>query len=200
MILQLRNSYVSRYGTPSVFSVDTNIFVKRYFTHCMQCGFCQDSCCSFGVDVDINNVQRIEAHAEALEKYVGIQREDWFRRDFEADKEFPGGNYTRTQVINGACAFLNRKGRGCLIHSFCLQNGIDYHELKPMVSCLFPVTFDDGLLHPANDVDTNILICLGDGPTLYRGVRSEILYYFGHDLVLELDEIENCILQKRESL
>jgi hypothetical protein len=81
-----------------------------------------------------------------------------------------------------------------MIHSFALDNGLDYHDLKPMVSVLFPVTFDEGLLHPAAEIDDGSLQCAGDGPTLYRGVRSEIPWYFGHDLVAELDAIEAAVL------
>ena len=48
----------------------------------------------------------------------------------------------RTQVKDGRCVFLNRQARGCKVHSYCLDKGLDYHLLKPLVSILFPVTFD----------------------------------------------------------
>jgi hypothetical protein len=77
-----------------------------------------------------------------------------------------------------------------MIHSYALERGIDYHELKPMVSVLFPLTFDYGLLHPSNEIEDRSLQCYGDGPTLYRGVRDEVAYYFGDALVNELDAFE----------
>ncbi len=58
--------------------------------------------------------------------------------------KFPGGASGRTQTRGGACIFLDRTRRGCKIHAYCLANGIDYHLLKPMVSTLFPVTFEAG--------------------------------------------------------
>ena len=74
-----------------------------------------------------------------------------------------------------------------MLHAYALDEGIDYHELKPMVSVLFPVTFDGGLLHPSNEIADRSLQCIDDGPTLYQGVRGEIDWYFGSALVAELD-------------
>ena len=83
-----------------------------------------------------------------------------------------------------------------MLHSFALERGLDYHELKPMVSSLFPVTFDWGLLHPSNEIEDRSLQCVDDGPTLYQGVRGEIEWYFGVELVRELDALESGLLAK----
>jgi hypothetical protein len=165
--------------------------------NCMQCSYCFDSCCQYGVDVDVNNVARLEAYAagpDGIEAYTGVPKERWFTGEWVDDKEFPGGRQTRTRVENGACVFRNRKGRGCMIHSYALERGIDYHELKPMVSALFPLTFDYGLLHQSNEIEDRSLQCYSDGPTLYRGVRDEVAYYFGDALVGELDAFERDAL------
>jgi hypothetical protein len=77
-----------------------------------------------------------------------------------------------------------------MIHSYAIERGLDYHDLKPMVSALFPATFDDGLLHPSNEIVDRSLQCIDDGPTVYRGIRSEIAWYFGEALVAELDALE----------
>jgi hypothetical protein len=39
-------------------------------------------------------------------------------------------------------------------------------------------------------VDDRSLICLDTGPTLYRGVRDELGYYFGESLLVALDAVE----------
>jgi hypothetical protein len=139
------------------------------------------------VDVDVANADRLRAHAEALEEYTGVPEERWFTGVWNEDQEFPGGRHTRTRVEDSACVFRNRKARGCMIHSFALERGLDYHELKPMVSVLFPVTFDEGLLHVSNEIADRSLQCIDDGPTVYEGIRSEIGWYFGPELVSELD-------------
>jgi hypothetical protein len=198
MIRELRRAYPSRYGTPIITRVNTAIFTKTYFAHCMACSFCHDSCCSYGVDVGADEIMRLQCFADALGRYIGIPSTEWFTQEHSPDSEFPGGSYARTQVVDGACVFLNRAGRGCSIHSFCLERGLDFHELKPMVSCLFPVTFDNGLLLPSGDVEDNSLICLNSGPGLYQGVRSDLSYYFGEAFVSELDELKEEALQSVE--
>jgi len=62
------------------------------------------------------------------------------------------------------------------------------------VCVLFPVTFDYGLLHCSNEIEDASLQCFGQGPTIYEGVRSEIEWYFGSDLVAELDRIRDGVL------
>ena len=81
---------------PVIRHVDLSIFQKQYFTHCLQCTFCADSCCSYGVDVDLLHVDRIMQRADALEAYVGVPREEWFTRERIDDPELPGGGSVRT--------------------------------------------------------------------------------------------------------
>jgi hypothetical protein len=180
VIHALSRAYPTRWGAPVVDRVDTAIFVRR----------CFDSCCQYGVDVDGTNVTRLQEHREGLEAATGVPMERWFSGEWNDDKEFPGGRQTRTAVVDGACVFRNRKGRGCLIHKYALEKGIDYHLLKPLVSTLFPLTFDYGLLHPSTEIEDRSLQCIDDGPTLYEGVRDEVVWYFGQELADELDALK----------
>ncbi|MEY2724278.1 MAG: hypothetical protein RLZZ458_145 [Planctomycetota bacterium] len=190
-VRQLSREYSLRdTGTPRVNRVDTRIFQLTYYMNCMGCNFCGDICCQYGVDVDLENVARLQERAEELEEFTGRPRSQWFQHQVVPDPEYPGGGYRRTQVIDGRCVFLNRQGRGCLIHSWCLQQGLPYQQLKPMVSSLFPVTFDQGVLLPSNETIESSLVCLGPGSTLYQGARGDLLWYFGEDLVAELDQME----------
>jgi hypothetical protein len=193
-IVRLPRAFPSRDGVPVIERVDTLIFTTRYFTHCLQCGFCHDWCCSHGVDVELPRVTAILDHAEGLEAFTGIGRERWFVPGVERDAGFPGGGARRTRVEDGACVFLRRAGRGCLIHAYCLDRGIDYHQLKSMVDCLFPVTFDDDLLCAADEVTDGELVCMDQGPSLFRGVEPELAYYFGTDCVAALAEVERSVL------
>jgi hypothetical protein len=132
-------------------------------------------------------------HAESLEARLRIPRDRWFTGEYEEDADVPGGGTMRTRVEHGACVFLNRSGRGCLLHAYCVEQGIDYRELKSMVDCLFPLTFYDGVLCPADEVDDESLVCLDQGPSLYRGLRDDVRYYWGDSFVEELDRIENRV-------
>lgn len=188
--LALPHGFPSRYGVPILHAVDPGIYRRHFFTQCLACTFCHDWCCQFGVDVDRYHLDRIMAHADAIEAYVGVPRDRWFTDEVEADAESPGGECWRTAVVDGACVFLNRRGRGCLLHSFCLEQGLDHHELKSLVDGLFPLTFENGVLCPADEAASGELVCLDTGPTLYRGMREELRYYFGDELVDVLDEFE----------
>jgi hypothetical protein len=148
--------------------------------------------------VDVENVKRIDMHADGIEKLVGIPRDQWFEPEIYTDAEYPGGAALSTNVVNGACIFLNRSGRGCLLQTYAMKHQIDYHELKPMVSVIFPLTFGEGILMPAEEVDDQSLVCMGTGLTLYRALRDELTYYFGEDMVQELDQLEEEEKEIRE--
>lgn len=189
-IVALSKRYSCRYGAPLIDRVDTEILTLRYFARCMDCTFCNDQCCSYGVDVDTLNVDRLLARADELEPVIGAPRSAWFIDEWADDKEYPGGRVTRVSVRDGRCMFRKRDGRGCAVHAFALERGIDYHDLKPLVSAIFPLTFDDRLLHAAEEVLDGDLVCRGgDGETLYDGVRDEVTYYFGAEMTAELDAL-----------
>jgi hypothetical protein len=72
-------------------------------------------------------------------------------------------------VVNGTCVFNNR---GCGIHSYCLDQGLDYHTLKPTLCWLFPLVIESGALCPQNNVLDRSLVCVDQGLTLYAGQRQ----------------------------
>ena len=189
-VIALARPFAARYGVPVITHVDPAIFTRRYFTHCMSCTFCHDWCCQFGVDMDLVHYHAIVERRDAIATYVGVPAESWFEAGEERDAELPGGGSRRTRVVDGACVFLNRRGRGCQLHAFALERGIDYHDVKSIVDCLFPLTFEDGVLCPADEVVDHELVCLDQGPTLYRGIRDELRYYFGDEFVATLDTLE----------
>ncbi len=176
-------------GSDTIRQVDVAIFRLRYFARCMECTFCGDACCNHGVDLDLGERDRILAEAESLKPLVPFPVEQWFEPEEWDDPEFESGRHTRTASIDGACVFKARGGRGCVLHRWALENGRDYHTIKPRFSSLFPVTHDQGVLLPADDVADD-LICAGKGETLYRAARAELLHYFGPALVESLDALE----------
>lgn len=173
--------------------VDPAIFRRRYFGYCLDCTFCHDACCDHGVDVALVERDRILARADELEPVIGVPRAGWFVAGATSDVDFPGGHATRTAVLDGRCVFRRRGARGCALHAFSLERGGDYHDLKPMVSALFPVTFGAGALLCSEELTDGSLVCSGDGPaahpTAYEMARAELAYYFGAALVAELDQM-----------
>lgn len=189
-MIALSKAFPCVMGGPLLKAVDPAIFTLRYFTRCLDCGFCRDACCDHGVDIDLGNVQRLKALPDDFRDRIGAPPRDWFTGDTVADPEFPGGVHLRTSVRDGSCIFRNPAGRGCVIHAYCLERGLDYHHYKPMVSALFPVTFEQGLLTVSSEAADGSLICSGQGPSLYDGARGELGYYFGTDFIAELDGLK----------
>ncbi len=192
-VVRLARDYVCVQGAPVIHSVDTEIFRLTYFMRCMACGFCDDQCCSYGVDIDLGNVMRLAALGDDFSSRIAVPRTEWFTDTVVEDPEFPTGRYVRTREKDGKCVFRNPKGRGCAIHGYALEKGIDYHDLKPMVSTLFPATFDYGVLGPSGEVVEGSLVCKGDGPSVYEGARAELEYYFGAEFVAELDALARTV-------
>ena len=192
-IVALQREHASVFKAPVLREVDTRIFTLRYFTHCMSCNFCNDQCCSYGVDIDVENAERLLALGESFDAFAGVPRDRWFTDEIVEDAEFPSGRYRRTRTRGSHCVFHKKDDRGCLIHAYCIENGLDYHLYKPMVSILFPLTFNYGRLEPSSEVIDKSLICAGDGPSAYDGGRSELAYYFGQALVHELDALKSAL-------
>jgi hypothetical protein len=190
-VMALGRDYPSIFAAPVIRAADTGIFTLRYFTHCMECGFCNDQCCNYGVDIDKANMERLRALGPAFETFAGTPQTEWFAPEIVTDEEFPSGRHGRTRVANGKCVFADRQGRGCKIHAYCLENAVDYHLYKPMVSILFPLTFEHGVLVPSPEAVDGSLICSGDGPSLYEGVRGELAHFFGDELVAVLDALRD---------
>jgi hypothetical protein len=188
-IVALAREHPSIFKAPVLRSVDTQIFSLRYFTHCMSCGFCNDQCCSYGVDIDADNADKLLAMGDDFKAFIGVPESEWFTDEIVDDAEFPSGRNRRTRVRGSHCVFHKPDGRGCLIHAWCIEKGLDYHLFKPMVSILFPLTFEHGSLVASGEAVDRSLICAGSGPTLYEGVRAELAYYFGEGLVEELDAL-----------
>ena len=188
-VIALDRDYPSIFDAPVIRAVDSEIFALRYFTHCMACGFCHDQCCNYGVDIDLANMKRLRGLGPAFEAFAGVPQAEWFTAQIVEDREFPSGAHGRTRAVNGKCVFAGRQGRGCKIHAYCLENALDYHLYKPMVSILFPLTFEQDMLVPSPEAIDGSLICSGDGPRLYDGVRGELGHFFGVELVRTLDAV-----------
>ncbi|CAN5316661.1 hypothetical protein BH11PLA2_BH11PLA2_00180 [soil metagenome] len=215
MTLSLSRPYTARDGAPVISRVDPRIFTLTYFRHCMNCDTCHDSCCQYGADIEMIRVKAIESLADELEPYLGVTRDWWFRTEPEdigihSDADYPGGLYTRTGIADlppgrsahnaDACVFLDPQNRGCRLHRFALEREIEVHSIKPMVCMLFPVYFQEGLLFPAIEFDLNDLVCAGDGDSVYRGARDDLVWYFGEEFVAELDEYERQYTPQRPGI
>ena len=70
-------------------------------------------------------------------------------------------------------------------------------SIKPMACNMFPVHCEYGVLVPPLEIQDQSLVCRGPGLTLYRSARNDLAYYFGPDLISELDLLEATQLDQR---
>ena len=179
-----------KYGTAGikVSKIDERMFQTRYFARCMECTECGDGCCSYGCPVDVSEVERIYHYKNQLEDLVGIPASEWFHTESIARPEFPSGLIRNTTVVNGACVFHNNKGRGCHLHGFALQQGMDPHLIKPMVCFLFPLTWDVDYLYVSEFLDE--LPCRNSGLLISDCLREEMACYLGGEFDRELETVQ----------
>ncbi len=188
-MIALSREFPSIFGAPAITTVDPRIFTLRYFAECLACSTCADQCCQYGVDIDWANMETLRTLGPGFAAYIGVPPQAWFTPEIVHDPEFPSSAHARTALRNGKCVFAEPDGRGCRIHAYCLEKGLDYHLYKPLVSILFPLTFEQGALVPANEILDGTLVCAGEGQTLYSAARPELLYYFGEAFVAEVDAV-----------
>lgn len=167
--------------------LDERGFNRQYFAHCLDCSFCHDICCSYGCQLDLAERDRILVHSTKLEARLGIPSSRWFQDTMIKDEDYPSGAVLRTRVYQGKCVFYDHKNRGCSLHKFAQEEGMDWHEIKPMVCSLFPFTWEGGRLFISDFLDE--LPCRNQGISILDAQRSELRFYFGDDLVSELERI-----------
>ena len=191
-VFPLSKEYIS--GTMAISFVHRDIFLKTYFAHCLECNFCHDWCCSFGADIDVQNVEKIQQRKDEILQFVQLPEGEWFDEEYTYYEEYAGNEYTRINTQGSRCVFISKDQRGCGLHRYAISKQMDYHEIKPLVCILFPLSFEEGILFIAPELDDNSLVCAGAGPSVYRSIRSELEYYFGSEFIHELDTIEQKII------
>ena len=194
-ILSLTKEYVS--GNVAISFVHRDIFLKTYFARCLDCNFCHDWCCSFGADIDIQNVEKIQQRREEILPFVRPPEVEWFEAEYAYYEEYAGNQYTRINPQSSRCVFISKDERGCGLHRYAISEQMDYHEIKPLVCVLFPLSFGEGVLSLAPELDDNSLICSGSGYSAYQSIRNELEYYFGREFVEELDAIGKRVLGEK---
>ena len=155
----------------------------------MHCTYCFDSCCQYGVDVDGTDRRAPRGgRTPSSRRSRGVPRPLVHRRvDRRPRSSRAAARPARASRTAPASSATARAAAASSTRSPS-RRGIDYHELKPMVSTSFPLTFDYGLLHPSNEIEDRSLQCYGDGPTLYRGrTGRDRAGTSGRSLVAELD-------------
>jgi len=172
-------------ATLKISQVDEEIFRRRYFARCLECHFCDDGCCNYGCTVDRAEVEQILSYRLGLEPMLKVPVAGWFQEGMTRNVNYPSGETTRTVVYHDKCVFYSADSRGCLLERFAQGEGLDPHQLKPIVCCLFPLRWQQGCLFVSNFLDE--LPCNGQGISVFQAQKSELRARLGADFVAELE-------------
>jgi len=175
-------------GQVKICGVEEEIFNACCVSDCLNYDNCRDICCSHGCDVSRSETTRILEHKEELEKLLKVPSERWFKKHWIKDADFPSGEFGRSRVHRGKCVFYAHELRGCMLHRFAVKEGFDPHLIKPMVCFMFPATWENGNLLVAGFLSE--LPCNAQGITVFASQKREIGYYFGGDIVKEMERLE----------
>ena len=173
---------------PYVTRVDTDLFTFAYMGgSCFDNGNCKDVCCSEGVLMDSRAFNELLKYKDEPE-FAGID----FDYPFAEDTLASGGLGHDSRVVNGSCTFRDWKNRGCLIHGFANKIGRDFREIKFFYCSLFPADVEHTEMLTIGKIlrRPGYLDCSKGTSTVYKVSRPDIEYYYGKELIAELDGLE----------
>lgn len=108
---------------------------------------CLGACCAGGAWLDVEQLQLIVPHVEAIKTNLPEERRDpdaWFSAP-SADEDVPEGAIIGTNVLDdpvrpgeSCCVFL-RPDRLCVLQVTSQQLGLEYPGLKPLFCALYPL-------------------------------------------------------------
>jgi hypothetical protein len=142
-------------------------------------------------------VEKIQQRKAEILPFVRPPEGEWFETEYTYYEEYVGNQYTRINTQGPRCVFISKDQRGCGLHRYAISKQMDYHEIKPLVCILFPLSFGEGILTLAPELDDSSLVCSGEGYSAYQSMRNELEYYFERGFVEELDVIEKEVLPEK---
>ncbi|MCC7162732.1 MAG: hypothetical protein IT331_09585 [Anaerolineae bacterium] len=101
---------------------------------------CNSACCSGGVSITVQQVERIKQYADELQPYF-IEPYDFSKWDTSRGADL-GTPLLNEDKPGEQCWFL-RSNRLCGLHTFALDKGMPVAFLKPFFCLFFPLTLID---------------------------------------------------------
>jgi len=193
---------------PRFHAAEVAVFTRRVVADCMthNCAMQAthteklDACCQYGCDVDLFERDAILARAETIKPVLAAEVRElpWFdESEPEHDPDVPSGTVVRTAVHGGGCLFLSHDKRGCAIHRASLEQGWDFHGVKPSICRLFPLSYGEGMIVVSDDYVDYSCAYQDDAPTLYQVARDALAALFGAELVRAMDAAEARVLARQ---
>ncbi|MGA2111541.1 MAG: DUF3109 family protein [Anaerolineales bacterium] len=112
---------------------------------------CRAACCDYGVWLDLQEVQDLQAHVAQISPFLEAERRDpgrWFRAQSEEDADMPSGRVLASatapmpgRLAGTECIFLRRDYR-CALQLAGEALGQHRWRFKPFYCLMHPLTFD----------------------------------------------------------
>jgi Fe-S-cluster containining protein len=193
---------------PRFHAAEVAVFTRKVVADCMTHNCTMqathtdklDACCQYGCDVDLFERDAILARAEAIKPVLAAEVRElpWFdESEPEHDPDVPSGTVVRTAVHGSGCLFLSHDKRGCAIHRASLEQGWDFHGVKPSICRLFPLSYGEGMIVVSDDYHDYSCAYQDDAPTLYQVARDALAALFGPELVRAMDAAEARVLSRQ---
>jgi Fe-S-cluster containining protein len=112
---------------------------------------CRAACCDYGVWLDLQEVQDLQAHVAQISPFLEAERRDpgrWFRAQSEEDADMPSGRVLASatapmpgRLAGTECIFLRRDYR-CALQLAGEALGRHRWRFKPFYCLMHPLAFD----------------------------------------------------------
>ncbi len=159
------------------------------FTFPFECD-CSGECCHYGVYTDRDECKVILSMQDEIKQNLDETQtpvvEKWFEPE-EEDKDFASGFAVGTELHNGKCVFLDKKGL-CTIQKISMQKQEFKWKNKPIYCILFPLTIFENTLTIDNEHIDRLKTCNKANPVtpIYKSCEAEIRHLLGDDGYEEL--------------
>ena len=180
--------------------IDPLIFTQKFLQHC-DISLCAGECCYYGVYTDLKEYEKIMSIKDRIIKSMDASQpkdpETWFEEQ-EEDDDFESGIAVGTEVHNGKCVFLDKKGF-CTLQKIAMEDGEFKWKYKPIYCILFPLVIFEGALTVDDEHLARMHYCSIEEKqvsTVFDCCKNELLYILGEQGFQELDDYRKEYFQK----
>ncbi len=147
---------------------------------------CNDICCQYGCDVDLDSLKLIYKYRDKIEPLIKTKLEKCFSTELTVDDDYVGGAYRETAVRDDEerCYFhLRGKKGGCALFYLHYQKGLP-RKIIPSICRTYPITWHRGNLFVDRPIRRNCkcLEALPKGakrvPSLYETQKRDLKLVF----------------------
>lgn len=164
---------------------------------------CNGECCHYGVYADLEEYEFIKTLTDRLiplmDETQTTDPEQWFEEPV-VDEDFKSGKCAGTEVHNGKCVFLDKKGL-CVIQRLAIQEGVSPWKYKPLYCILFPLTIYEGSLTIDEEHIDRLKFCNKVdvvNANLFEYCKAEIVHLLGEEGWQTLVEYKKQHIDKKE--